>query len=81
MLSEALNSNTLNVVIGLLVPATVIGLAAPSPGGTLIAVWSGALTLIALVLAYRRRGITAASGGLIIVGYLGLVALLTGVVA
>ncbi len=81
VLSEALNSNTLNVVIGLLLPATVIGLAAPSPGSTLVAVWVAVLTAIALVLAYRHRGVTAAAGGLIIVAYLALVGLLTGVVA
>lgn len=51
-LSTALNSNTLNVLAGLLVPAALIGLAKPSGEGFLIAAWYLALTALTLVLAY-----------------------------
>src|SRR5215470_9778433 len=38
-LSTALNSNTLNVVVGLLVPATIVGLGEPSGQAVLITIW------------------------------------------
>ena len=43
-LSTALNSNSLNVAAGLLIPAAVIGLAKPSGSGLLVAGWYVALT-------------------------------------
>lgn len=71
MLSTTLNSNTLNVVLGLLLPATVIGLARPSGAETLIAVWYGALTVVTLVFAYAGRGLRRWHGWIIVAGYLG----------
>jgi hypothetical protein len=38
-LSTALNSNSLNVTAGLLIPAIVLGLAKPSATGLLVAGW------------------------------------------
>jgi cation:H+ antiporter len=70
MLSTTLNSNALNVTAGLLVPATITGLGAPSGQADLIAVWYLALTLIALAFAYRYSGMTRATGALIIGAYL-----------
>jgi cation:H+ antiporter len=70
-LSTALNSNALNVLAGLLVPATIIGLGAPSTQTTFIAASYLALTLLALLLAYLGRGLSRASGVLVIVAYLG----------
>ncbi len=46
MLSTTLNSNTLNVTAGLLLPATIIGLGAPSVHSVLIAVWYLGLTAV-----------------------------------
>jgi cation:H+ antiporter len=68
-LSTALNSNSLNVTAGLLIPATVIGLARPSAPGLLVAGWYVGLTALALVLAYAGRGLGRASGGLILAAY------------
>ncbi len=68
-LSTALNSNTINVVAGLLIPATVIGLAQPSGSGYVIAGWYVGLTVVTLGLAYAGRGLSRASGWLIIGGY------------
>jgi len=68
-LSEAFNSNTLNVLAGLLIPAVII--ATPSLGGALrIAVWYGVLTVATIVLALAGRGINRRSGALIIASYL-----------
>jgi cation:H+ antiporter len=68
-LSEALNSNTLNVLAGLLIPAVIIS--HPGLGGDLrVAAWYGALTLAALALAFAGRGVTRISGALIIAAYL-----------
>jgi cation:H+ antiporter len=69
MLSTTLNSNALNVTAGLLVPATITGLGAPSGQANLIALWYLALTLIALAFAYRYSGMTRATGALIIGAY------------
>jgi cation:H+ antiporter len=73
MLSTTLNSNTLNVVLGLLLPATVVGLAPPSGAETLIVVWYGALTVLTLVFAYVDRGLRRTTGWIIVAGYLGFV--------
>jgi cation:H+ antiporter len=70
MLSTTLNSNALNVTAGLLLPATITGLGAPSGQADLIAVWYLALTLIALAYAYRDSGMSRPTGALIIGAYL-----------
>ncbi len=67
-LSEALNSNTLNVLAGLLIPAVIIGNAAL--GGALrTAIWYGALTLATVALALAGRGVSRRNGLLIIYAY------------
>ncbi len=68
-LSTALNSNTLNVVAGLLLPAAVIGLARPSPQAVLITVWYVVLTVVVLAFAYRDRGLDRGTGVLVIAAY------------
>jgi cation:H+ antiporter len=70
MLSTTLNSNALNVTAGLLLPATITGLGAPSGQAGLIAAWYLALTLVALAFAYRDSGMSRATGALIIGAYL-----------
>jgi cation:H+ antiporter len=72
-LSTALNSNSLNVAAGLLIPAVVIGLAKPSASGVLVASWYLGLTVLTLLLAYVGRGLGRASGGVIIAAYLAFV--------
>ncbi len=68
-LSTGLNSNALNVAIGLLLPAALVGLTAVSTQETLIAVWYLGLTILTLVLAYVGRGLDRRSGLIIIAGY------------
>ena len=71
-LSEAMNSNTLNVAFGLFLPATIAGLAT---GGSaaLVATWYAAMTLAVLALAYLHHGLTRLTGALIIAAYLAFV--------
>ncbi len=61
---------------GLLIPATIIGLAQPSGSGVLASGWYVGLTALTLVLAYSGRGLGRISGGLIIAAYALFVALL-----
>jgi cation:H+ antiporter len=75
VLSETMNSNTLNVVLGLLLPACFVGLPHPVSGGAIVAAgFACALTLCALVLAYLGRGLQRRSGSLLIAGYAAFVA-------
>jgi cation:H+ antiporter len=69
-LSIALNSNTLNIALGLLLPATVIGLGRPDGQTTLVTAWYVGLTAVTLAFAYRDRGIRRDTGVLIIAAYL-----------
>jgi hypothetical protein len=69
-LSTAMNSNALNVVAGLLLPATVAGIGAASGGATLVAAWYVGLSAFALAAAYRSRGLGRTSGVLIVGAYL-----------
>ena len=73
VLSIALNSNAINIVAGLLIPATVAGLGPRSGQGTLVAAWYAGLTVFALALAYRGRGLGQVPGAAIIAGYLAFV--------
>ena len=68
-LSTALNSNSLNVLAGLLVPAALIGLAKPSGEGFLIAAWYLGLTALTLTLAYTDRGLRRWAGWAIVACY------------
>lgn len=70
VLSTALNSNALNVIAGLMLPAAVTGLGRPSGQTTLIAAWYAGLTLFALAVAYRDRGLRRGAGSLVIGAYL-----------
>jgi cation:H+ antiporter len=81
VLSIALNSNAINVVAGLLIPACLAGLGPRSGPGILVAAWYAGLTALALALAYRGRGLGRASGAVIIAGYLAFVTALTLTVA
>jgi hypothetical protein len=81
VLSTALNSNAINVVAGLLIPACLAGLGPRSGPGTLVAAWYAGLTVLALALAFRGRGLGRLSGAAIIGGYLAFVTALVITVA
>jgi cation:H+ antiporter len=75
-LSEAFNSNVFNVIVGLLLPGTILGLASAAGAGFFVAATYAALTCAALALAYLGRGLDRRSGALIIGGYIGFVVLM-----
>jgi cation:H+ antiporter len=70
VLSTALNSNAINVIAGLLIPASLTGLGPRSTQAVLVAAWYAGLTVLALALAWRGRGLRRLPGTVIIVGYL-----------
>jgi cation:H+ antiporter len=69
-LSTALNSNTLNVVAGLLLPGVMIGLGRPSGQALLVTAWYVGLTAVVLAFAYRDDGLGRGVGILVLAGYL-----------
>ena len=71
MLSVAMNSNTLNIVGGLALPALIGGFVlGKAVTGTIFTGASYvALTAVALALAYRGSGLSRPSGALLLVGY------------
>ena len=75
--SVALNSNAVNVVVGLMIPAVlVVGVTFAKDGGGITAAYLG-LTLVTLFFAWRGRGLGRWSGGLIIALYAAFVAVLS----
>ncbi|MGH7643608.1 MAG: sodium:calcium antiporter [Candidatus Dormibacteria bacterium] len=74
VLSEALNSNNFNVVLGFLVPAVILGLGRPNAPTVLTASVYASLTVCALALAYVWRGLGRLSGMVIVGCYVAFVA-------
>lgn len=68
-LSTALNSNTLNVIAGLLIPGALLGLAHPTGQTMLVAIWYAGLTLAVLAIAWCQRGLSRTAGAAIIAAY------------
>jgi cation:H+ antiporter len=69
-LSTSLNSNSINVTLGLLLPAAVVGLGKTSTLTTLLAVWWIGLSTCILISAYRSRGLGRGAGIVIVCAYL-----------
>jgi cation:H+ antiporter len=75
VVSEAFNSNTLNLVVGLGLPAIVLGGAhagAPDTAGALA--WLGGMTVCAIALAALQAGLTRAGGAVMLLLYAGFLA-------
>ncbi len=68
-LSTALNSNTLNVVAGLLLPGAVLSLGAQSGQAVLVTAWYAGLTLAVLALAWQNKGLSRRQGAAVIGAY------------
>lgn len=68
-LSTALNSNAINVVAGLLLPAAVVGLGARSGPTELVAWWYAGLTIAILLATYRHSGLGRRAGLAILSAY------------
>jgi cation:H+ antiporter len=75
-LSTALNSNSLNVVVGLLIPGVFVGLARSSLPGSVTTWWYVGLTMVTLACAFSTGGLRRWQGGLIITGYVAFVVVL-----
>jgi cation:H+ antiporter len=73
-LSTALNSNTLNVVAGLLLPGAVLGLGQPSGQALFVTAWYAGLSLAVLLLAWHHRGLGRYAGATIIAAYMAFTA-------
>lgn len=70
VVSETLNSNTLNVLSGVALPALVFGLDRMTSQTLLSIWWLLGMTLLATGLTYRRGGLLRREGVLVVVAYL-----------
>jgi cation:H+ antiporter len=70
VVSETLNSNTLNLLIGITIPALVFGLGRGGSASVLEVWWLLGLTLIALFLMYRKERLSRRDGIIVIALYL-----------
>lgn len=70
-LSVAMNSNTVNVVGGLVLPAVIAGFAVADFGGGTVFAAAGylAMTVVAISLAYRGEGLGRAAGAFLVGAY------------
>ena len=77
LVSEAFNSNTLNLVAGLGLPSIAVGTAAltsTASSGSLV--WLTGLSLLAVAMTVIRNGLTRTGGIVIILGYAGFLVFL-----
>ena len=66
--SEALNSNNANILVGLCVPALILGFGSASGLETFAALWMAGMTVVAVVLGFGG-GLTRREGGAIVALY------------
>ena len=76
VVSEAINSNTLNVLAGICLPALVLGVGAVSGQMIFTAGWLLGMTAIAIVAAGHRHGLHRSGGAILIGLYLVFAALI-----
>jgi cation:H+ antiporter len=70
VVSETLNSNTLNLIVGVALPALVVGTARAAPTVGVAAWWLLGATLLALALTARRTGLGRPGGAIMVASYL-----------
>jgi Ca2+/Na+ antiporter len=73
-LSTAFNSNNFNIVIGLLLPAVIVGLGGYSDQSVLVAAWCLAMTALIGGVAYSARGLRRGAGWVVMLSYAAFVA-------
>ena len=78
VMSEALNSNTINVLFGICVTATILGLGSLARQTIFSAWWLIGTTILALFLLYLKKGFNRVSGTIIVGSYLAFVAIMIG---
>ncbi len=69
VVSESLNSNTLNILAGVCLPALVLGFTAPSPQIVFAALWLIGMKLVALIATSHRHGLGRSGGALLVALY------------
>jgi cation:H+ antiporter len=74
LVSEALNSNTINLSIGILVPSVIVSSASGGHGFALDYIWMVAVTIATLALVGRRGGAGRIAGAAIVASYIAYVA-------
>ena len=77
-LSTAMNSNALNVLVGLLLPAVIVGLGESSGEANIVVAGYLAMTALAIACAYVGRGLGRLSGTVIILAYMAFVGVVIG---
>ncbi|HWA98639.1 MAG TPA: hypothetical protein VG713_09110 [Pirellulales bacterium] len=70
VVSESLNSNSINILAGICVPAIIFGQQSPSHAAMLSVWWLLAMTAFGVALACRHGGLSRLGGGLLIAIYL-----------
>ena len=75
LVSEALNSNTINLVGGLAIPALFVSLGALSTSVRIDLAWLMATTVLVLVLLLGRRGMGRGGGAVVVSLYVAFVAI------
>jgi len=70
VVSESLNSNTLNILVGICLPALLIGFQQPTTAIIYAAIWLLCLKVISLLVASHRNGLHRAGGAVIVLLYL-----------
>jgi cation:H+ antiporter len=75
VVSLAFNSNTLNLLAGISIPAVFIGGLSSAPGAAGGVAWLLAMTLLAIGLGYAQRGLSRVGGAVLIAVYLLFVAI------
>ena len=75
LVSETMNSNTINLVGGIAIPALFVSVSRPTVVVGADFAWLGAMTLLALVLLGRRRGAGRGTGLLLVALYGGFLVL------
>jgi cation:H+ antiporter len=78
-LSTSLNSNAINVLAGLLIPTTVLGIAAPSGQESYIAGSYVAMTVLVLAMSYAAGGLRRSAGVVIVIAYVAFAAVLVAI--
>jgi cation:H+ antiporter len=74
LVSETFNSNTINLVAGLILPALLVGVPSLTHSAKLGILWLGAMTAMCLLFLSPAAGIRRAGAGILGVSYLGFVA-------
>ena len=74
--SEAFNSNSLNVLAGIAIPALFLALGAAAGLVTFSVWWLVGMTVVAVVLSYRGDGVRRSEGAVIVALYVAFAAVI-----